>query len=223
MPFSGSIYTRTKTFTAGGGLLPADLNSIEDDLGGQINTVLIKSGINDSTIVRRGKSNIATSESRTNAAYGLLTTPDRVSGIVLPADGLIAIAFQATWQNSVASAGRAALFVGANQVKIQRQVGGGPNTVAVQEATGSATINNDNVLASTAVGLKGVDDTLSQPVDVTTGQIVSIGGVATATTEGGIFYIFAAAGTYDISIQYKSATGSVTAKNRKLWVWTAGF
>ena len=35
--------------------------------------------------------------------------------------------------------------------------------------------------------------------------------------------VFAAAGTYDISVQFKASSGSVTVKNRKLWVWTMGF
>lgn len=36
MPFSGGTYTRTKTFATSGTLTPADLNSIQDDLGGML-------------------------------------------------------------------------------------------------------------------------------------------------------------------------------------------
>src|SRR3954452_24168522 len=59
-------------------------------------TVLDKLGLSSASTTRRGKSIIATTESRTNTAYGTLTTPDRVSSIVLPTDGLITIAYQAT-------------------------------------------------------------------------------------------------------------------------------
>jgi hypothetical protein len=31
------------------------------------------------------------------------------------------------------------------------------------------------------------------------------------------------AGTYDFSVRFKSSSGSVTAKNRKLWVASIGF
>lgn len=33
---------------------------------------------------------------------------------------------------------------------------------------------------------------------------------------------FAAAGTYNISVQYKATSGSITAKERKLWVAVLG-
>jgi hypothetical protein len=35
---------------------------------------------------------------------------------------------------------------------------------------------------------------------------------------GGVCYVFAAAGTYDVSVQFKASSGSITAKSRKLWV-----
>ena len=40
---------------------------------------------------------------------------------------------------------------------------------------------------------------------------------------GGFTFAFAAAGTYTVSVQFKASSGSVTASNRKLWVWTIGF
>lgn len=164
----------------------------------------------------RGKSIIAATESRTNTSYATLTTPDIVRNIVLPTDGLIKVAFQGTWQNSVSTAGRAAIFVGSNQLKLSTN--GTPNPVA-QEANGGNVTNSDGSLVTAAWGLMSSNQS-SYSGDVTTGQVI---GVNDTLPAAGPVYLFAAAGTYDISIQYKSTSGSITAKNRKLWVWTEPF
>jgi hypothetical protein len=186
----------------------------------------------------RGKSIISTTESRSNTVYGTLTTPDQVAGIVLPTDGWLVVAFQATWQESVAGAGRAAVFIGSNQMVIGSS---GPYTVAA--ATGGSTTAQDRPLFSHAAGLASVG-TGSGHTDATTGQVVGgaplngdipsweIGGTVRGVTPGGAgytpalggpCYLFAAAGTYTISVQYKSTSGSVTVKNRRLWVSARGF
>jgi hypothetical protein len=184
-------------------------------------------GLNSGSQVGRGKSIIATTESRTNVAYGTLTTPDQVTGIVLPTDGLICVAYQATWQESVNAAARAAIFIGANQVKYAQTQNAGP---IVQEAFLSCgTPAIDKGLASAFMGLEsssGTIDATAYTGDVTTGQILGYGSPALSagiTPEGGPCYVFAAAGTYTVSVQFKASSGSVTAKNRKLLVWTIGF
>lgn len=189
----------------------------------------------------RGKSIIAASESRTNTTYGTLPTPDKVT-VTLPTDGLIMVAFQATWQETVSGAGRAAIFVGANQLKSVIQRSGIPVTNAA--ATNGATAGRDLAIATWPGGLLSTGANLAPNYggDVTTGQAVgvfydgisggglpafeadttvtSVGGAALA---GGACSIFAAAGTYDVTIQYKSTSGIVYARGRKLWVWTVGF
>lgn len=170
-------------------------------------------GLNDGTNVRRGKSIIATSESRTNVAYGTLTTPDQVTSVVLPTDGLLLIGYQARWQNSVSGNGRAAIFIGANQLKVA-QASGAP---LVQEAQGPSGTGADTPLSSTGQGLIGLGGAGGSTADVTTGQLVSM------STAGGFCVVFAAAGTYTVSVQFKSASGSVTVADRKLWVWAVGF
>ena len=208
-----------------------------DNLAAALLTVL---GVSSGT-VRRGKSIIATEESRTNAAYGLMTTPDRVPNIVLPADGLIAVAYNATWKSSVVDQARASLFVGANQLKVIH--GGTPLNQAAVLDNGFAT--DEHALTTFGGGL--ISANAGTPyVAATTGQAIGMstngvnqpqqeinGSVVQGTgwgpggtpywTNFGICYIFAAAGTYDVSVQYKSISGSVTAKDRKLWVWTMGF
>src|SRR6185312_11970680 len=64
-------------------------------------------GVNQSGQTIKGSSVIATSESRSNTAFGLMPTPDQVSGLVLTAAGLIVVWYQATWSESVANAGQA--------------------------------------------------------------------------------------------------------------------
>jgi hypothetical protein len=201
-----------------------------------------KLGLTSSSGTRRGKSIIATTESRTNTSYGLMTTPDRVSGIVLPTDGFIVVMYQATWQESVKNAARVSLFLGASQVKAQASFSGpsGQGPAVVEAAINlPSTLNIDVPLFSTPVGLMSMDPGAAGGIaaDVATGQVV--GGIApdaavtyssgtpavisAGTAGGGPTYIFATAGTYDISVQFKASSGSVTVKNRKLWVWTIGF
>lgn len=166
-----------------------------------------------------GKSVIATTQSRTNVAFGKLTTADEVTGVVLPTDGWIVIGYQATWQESVANNAEAAIFIGTDQLKIASDAASAPSTQAA--ATGASTAAKDQPLASFAGGLAStqVGDLPGNPNyggDVTTGQIL---GVKDGTSVfAGPCTVFAAAGTYTISVQFRSASGSVTVKNRRLWV-----
>ncbi len=180
-----------------------------------------------------GSSIIATSEARTNTAYGTLTTPDQVTGLVLPTSGLIAVWYQATWQESVAGAARAAVFVGANQLKVQS----GGSVVAQAAATSASSASVNSPISTAPVGLISVKSAFST-ADVTTGQVVSVGaqgGAVPATWDaggsvftstdgvGGPCYVFAAAGTYTIGVQFKASSGSVTASNRRLYVQALPF
>ena len=182
-------------------------------------------------------SNISTTETLTSAAYATLTTPDQVTGIVLATNGLIAVWYQAMWQESVAGAGRAAIFIGSNQLQVQSIVAHAPATQAA--ATSATTAAVDVPLFSFAGGLASVNAASGSTADVTTGQVVGIargtttgtpaeeiggtvGQLPTSSSIGGPCYIQGlAAGTYTISVQFKATSGSVTAKNRKLWVRTA--
>ncbi|MBJ7348666.1 MAG: hypothetical protein JHC87_08875 [Thermoleophilaceae bacterium] len=192
--------------------------------------VLSKLGLTDTEAVRRGKSIVATTEARSNTAFGLMTTPDRVQGITLPADGLISVAFQAIWQESVANAATAAIFIGPNELVINSAQNTAPSTGFASQATLGGTAGRDSVLATYPMGLSGWDGqgamASGNSGDATTGQALGGGaklGTGSNAKAGGICTIFAAAGTYDISIQFKASSGSVTAKNRKLWVWTTSF
>jgi hypothetical protein len=187
-----------KTAANGGTWTAADMNSMQDVFG-------------------VGNSIIGTTESRTNVAYGTLTTPDQVANVVVPTNGVVAVLYQATWQESVLGAGRAAIFIGSNQLKTVTTAA----APAVQEVslgqTGGAAL--DTPLSTFQGGLGQINTNNAYSGDVTTGQAISV----TQNYAGGPCYIFGLpAATYTISIQFKSTSGSVTAKNRKLWVWTLG-
>jgi hypothetical protein len=165
------------------------------------------------------KSIIPAEQSRENAAYGTLATPDEVE-IVLPEDALVAVAYQATWNASagVASA-HASIFLGANQVTISENETGEPVPVETEPLSDGATFQS---LFTCSQGLATTNKAAEYKGDVTTGQIV--GGVAPSSAAipgraGGPMYIFAAAGTYKISVKFKASSGKVTVKNRKLWAW----
>jgi hypothetical protein len=167
-------------------------------------------------IVDGGVSFISADGTRTNVAYGALNNgPDQVAGLVVPAQGIIAVRFSAYWNCSVAAAGRAAIFIGSNQLKNPKaeQAAG-----VVQEAASAAgTVNN--WLYSSSLGLSGTDGTstgVEGTAAVTTG-ITRSGLNASGALNGGHCEIIGlSAGTYTVSVQFKSASGTVTAGNRRL-------
>ena len=178
-------------------------------------------GVSDSGAVRRGKSIIATEETRTVNSYATLTTPDRVQNVVLPTNGLLFVAYQAEWKASAgAVTGRAAIFLGANQLK-ESQAGTNAAPVA-QSAASGGTADQWKPLSTEQYGLVTASGSVAYTGDVTTGQALGATGEG-PTWGGGACIIFAAAGTYDVSIQFLCSSGTVSVKNRKLWVWTMDF
>ena len=195
-------------------------------------------GVNLSGQTVKGSSIIATSESRTNTAYGTLPTPDQITGIVLPANALLRVWYNATWQESVASAARAAIFVGTNQLQaVYSQFAGGPVTEAAYTQSASP-VNTNYALASCPIGLIGSSQS-AYAGDVTTGQAQGIATAASGIELGGVTEPEAlaipipfggpcdidnlSAGTYTISVQFKSSSGSVTVSNRRLRVQVIAF
>lgn len=196
-------------------------------------------GLNDGTTVRRGKSIIATEESRTNVAYGLLTTPDRVSSIVLPTGGLLRILFIAEAKESVAGAGRAAIIVGDT---LLRAASHAPHRVLDDTMEQEASLqdvdaaNTYNILTTFPGGLVGGSSVVTGSTSGGAGDNPRVVATVSASADpyvaragavdldqGGFCIVEAAAGTYDVSVQFKSSSGSVTVKNRKLWVEAIGF
>lgn len=218
------------------------LNELKTALNGNVDETNLSStvkailGVTDGSSVRRGKSVIATEESRSSASYDILTTPDRVSSIVMPTDGKLRVAFDALWKCSVAGAGRAAIFIGSNQLKVN-QIGSTVPRVQAAAFDSSSLANQYQPLVSCPVGLAGPFADVDNSGNVTTGQAIGVVGTSAGNAfaidlggviefsgiVGGACELYVAAGTYTISVQYKSASGSVTVKERKLWVEAVGF
>jgi ethanolamine utilization microcompartment shell protein EutS len=156
--------------------------------------------------------NISASQATSSTSFTTLTTPDEVT-VVLPANGLIAMWYQATWQSSVAAAGAAAIFLGGTQVEIASN----NNAPGVAYTTTTGAGATAQSLFSTSTGLATAAQS-GYTGDVATGQIVGDNQYS-----GGPCYIFAAAGTYAVSVQFKASSGSVTANARKMWVQAIPF
>lgn len=181
-------------------------------------------------------------ETRTNTGYGTLPTPDVVENVVLPEDGLLFIAAAALWKESAGDVARAALFIGANQLKVARMDAADPKKQAASMTRGGTTTNvGYRHLTTCPVGLTSQYIAADlDAADVSTGVALALMSTDTIGPDtindtdgaqmamsphlaGGVCVVRAAAGTYDISVQYKATSGTVTAKSRKLWVWTQGF
>jgi hypothetical protein len=198
------------------------LTAILNEFNGNVDEANLKAavktalGLSDGTTSRRGKAIVPGTDTRANAAYGLLGTPDQVT-VDLPANGLLGIAYEATWRESVASAGRAAIFLNGNQLKFPVQGQAAPQVQETDVNLGGGGFTNIwTPLSTNVAGIRTVidpDSGVSYTGDVATGQPIA----------GGPCYVFAAAGTYVVSVQYKASAGQVDVKDRKLWVWTMGF
>lgn len=201
-------------------------------------TVKEQTGLNDGVTARRGVCKVPGENSLSNVAYTALATPDQVT-VTLPTDGFIVVMFEAMVKETVSGTTQAAIFLGLNQVKVHEPGG----TLGLQEAFvgGGTTAGNYQMVHTTGAGLVGTDFEQVAGSPVTTGTIM--GSVSTGAADnlaamqaantlyqsqgnqwsGGPCYISAVAGTHIVTIAYKCASGTLTAKERRLWVWTMGF
>jgi hypothetical protein len=181
------------------------------------------------------KSIIPGEESRENTAFGTLTKPDQVE-VTLPENGLLAVWYQALAARTTGTA-RAAIFLNGNQLKAANAGNVGGPVVGAQAAIVGGVENAWNFLASAQFGLLADSNTTFGGSYPTTGMALGMSSIGNQTwymeiggeergfnansglytSFGGPCYIFAEAGTYKISVQFKSSSGKVTVKSRKLW------
>jgi hypothetical protein len=230
MPFNGLVYTKEHDFADGASFYPATLDGIQEGLGTQLAKANVSAGVNDGTNKYSGALAVATEQSTVSTSFALLTTPDRIQSIVLPAMGLIHVLYQATWRCTTAGEGYAGIFLGNTQLKRA--------SIANASASDQTAVHMGNTankwqpLASFGGGLigdggPGAWGVADYPGDVTTGMVVGaeLGQDAGGDIDqrGGAAVIFAAAGTYDVSVRFRAGVGTVSVKDRKLWVWVRGF
>lgn len=171
-------------------------------------TVVAHLGLTDSETKGRGVLEVAGQEITSSTSFTFLSTPDRIQNVVLPTDGLIYISYRALWWLGGSATGTAAIFIGANQLKVP-VAEGAPLAIAATVTTG----HPGPLYTSPANGLDSAGSAATDSSFVTTGQMV-----------GGIV-VEAAAGTYDIGVKFKSSSGAVSlaVKERKLWVKAEGY
>ena len=176
----------------------------------------------------KGASVVAASQTTSSTTYTTLSTPDQITGLVVPANGLIRVWYAATWQESVAGAARAAFFVGSSQLKTAAlNISNSPVTQAA--ATGNTNDAGSNqILASYPAGLLCPDiaGSGSYSGDVTTGMAAVSTSAPTIELNGTVEQSILAtpigfggpcdidnlsAGTYTVSVEFKTSSGSVTA------------
>lgn len=174
--------------------------------------------LTDSSNVRRGHSLIATSESVAGLSYAALTTPDRVSSIVVPTNGVLHVSYWAVMTKTAggsAETGAFGLFLNGTQVK--SRFGSAPASGASAGlfeyatvfsgfgATVSAAIFTDDNDAGTNILVSGNGG----PVDDTTN----------GHANGAFIPIQVAAGTYTVEMRFKKTSGAtITVANRRLLV-----
>lgn len=173
-------------------------------------------GLNSTGTKRSGVSKIVTTESRTNTAYGTLPAADQVTNIFVPTNGLVFVYFFGQITESVGGAGRAAIFAGANQVKLVQ-----PNaaSVVMETAINTVTPGSFESMVSSPVGLSiQTGGTANESTPPLTGEALAL-----ANGVGNCHIIRGLSGTFTISVQVKSTSGSVSMRERELWVWSKGF
>lgn len=184
-------------------------------------------GLSQTGTARRGVFTDATEETTTSTSY--VSLGDEVASVVLPTDGLLFVMYRALWKLTGASnPGSVALFLGSNQLKL---VG---DEAAPGEVGLSLPAAGDNYAPVATSGQVGDDGGAFQALDsetadsslVTTGSLIGLSGGAGRLGVGEPLVIDAAAGTYTVSVRFKvnaTAGGTLSVKQRKLWVWTLGF
>lgn len=208
---------------AGPGSITADQLAVADRLG-----------LSGASTVRRGHVKIATQETRTATTFDWLPTPDRVSGLILPLGGLIFVGYRATWMDTTVNTGQAALFLTNTQVSVNdpyANAAAPSGDVATTEPVfGTNTGGIWRSLMTAPYGLaSGYNNNRAYDGDVnvaTDFQVLGNNGMTQSdfnTGHYGITQIFAAPGTYDVGVKYLATSGTVTVKDRELWVWTKGF
>jgi hypothetical protein len=148
---------------------------------------------------------IATEETKTSTSFVTMTTPDEVSGVVVPENGVLSITYSAYVKSSSSGEGVVCLFIGSNRIPTYH--------VSILESfaeikTVETVFSRITTTPAATIGMEALNWTSAS----TTGRMllpIQVGELA--------------AGTYTVSARYKAAAGSVTAKERILRVSVTSF
>lgn len=176
---------------------------------------------------------IAGPHSTESTSYVFLTEEDKIEGIEVATGAIVMLLYDATWEDNSGAIARAAVFVGANQLKAVA----GNGAYSVVEARNNGLPNRKLPLLSHSIGLVGAETN-----GETEGEVPPTTGVAMANIEKGLYAVNGTnkevaapmpgnacfirhlpAGTYAIGVKFKANTaGKVTARERRLIIATIG-
>jgi hypothetical protein len=177
---------------------PPDMAAVTKAMADQVHARLNALGLASCT-----SKLINTEESRTNTEFGTLATADEVK-LTLAEAGLLVVGFMAEVKSSVAAAGQVALFINGTQVA-RFEGGASVNVAGTTVGTGFCFVTTAQDKLNVKEGVVGV---------ATTGLLLMATGTA-----GGLMVHGAPAAEYTITARYKATSGSVTAKNRRLYAY----
>ena len=106
---------------------------------------------------------IPTEQTRESSTYGTLTTADEIKEVPVPKDGILKVGYTAAIKSSVSNEGRAAVFIGENQLKADK---GGTSPATADVASKGTTFHH---ISSCPKGLE-TSFASTWTGDVTTGQ-----------------------------------------------------
>jgi hypothetical protein len=183
---------------------------------------LAEVGSNADGAVRRGMVAIPGEDTTSNAAYTLLATPDQVASVAVPAKGYLKVKYFAAYKVSAAATVAAAIFLNSAQVGMVNVADLDVVDTASAEmstAVGAGNVNKYAAVQSRTVvgGGGGLVNVTGAPADAAFTAFPTSGMVVSPAE------IFVAAGTYTVSIRFKTSAGTLSVKDRRLWVETVGF
>lgn len=152
---------------------------------------------------------VATEESTASATFTTLTTADEIPGVVLPANGQIRVGWSGLVKTSGIGTGRIALFLGSGAVS---------NYLGTTEYTLGLGGTQFGLIVTTPV----VPPEGGGSGGVFMRGVETNGPLATTGVSIPAINIFAAAGTYSVAVKFRATAGTITAKERKLWVEVHG-
>lgn len=209
------------------------------ELDAAFTAALAQLGLNDGTTVRRAASIIAGEHSTNSAAYTKLgatpgTDRDQVT-VTVPLKGKLRISFLGAWKCSASATIKAAIFIGATQLKLAARGLADIDVATVDEASqvvsgadDSTSVIGSGRYAQLATGLARGFNTWPNAAGLASSsdQGFSDPAFAAFPTTGLIvpaIEVPIAAGTYDVSVQFKTTAGNLSVKDRRLFVEAIGF
>lgn len=159
-------------------------------------------------------------DERNSTSFGLLGSGDVVANVVLPSNGLIVVLYDATWRGQTEGASVfAAIFLDEVQMKVPDTSAGEPIPQEATKTPGSFLSGYFARLNSYWNGLVSNDNSGDATGNEDYGTGTAVGHLqGNRLSGGGPCYIYADAGTYDVSIRFRASAGVVRANTRRLWV-----